>query len=115
MGKAALRKKRGERDCAYLIFALEHEDVGDSSERDAEVNDLRLRDFVRDVADVHDARRLSRTSRLQFHLLSTGDTLRSTVGRDDNKCATHLLRVVVVVGVVGLRAEDSAVAHRQFF
>ena len=53
----------------HLIFAFEDQDVGDPTKRDAQVDDLSLGDVVGDVADMDDARRFGRTSRLQFHLL----------------------------------------------
>ena len=56
---------------ANLILALENEDVGDPAERNAQVNDLGFRDVIWDVADMHDARRFGRASRLQFHLLTS--------------------------------------------
>lgn len=42
-----------------LVLSLEHEDVRHAAERDAQVDDLGLRDVIRNVADVDDARRLA--------------------------------------------------------
>ena len=50
-----------------LVLALEHEHVGDASEGDSQMDDLRLGDVVRNVADVDDPRGLAHV-RLELHL-----------------------------------------------
>ena len=52
----------------YLIFAFEDQDVGHPAERNAQVNNFGFSHVIRDVANVDDTRRFSRTSRFQFHL-----------------------------------------------
>lgn len=50
-----------------LVFSLEHQDVGDASEGDTQMDDFRFRDVVRNVTDVNDPRGFSHVS-VQFHL-----------------------------------------------
>jgi len=57
----------------HLIFALEDENVGDASKRNAQVDDFSLRHVVGDVSDMDDPRRLGWTSRLQLDLSSHHD------------------------------------------
>jgi hypothetical protein len=61
-------KPRVKDPIIYLIFAFEDQDVGNSAERNAQVNDFGFSHVIRDVANVDDTRRFGRTSRFQFHL-----------------------------------------------
>ena len=72
------RKKEKKRitHATHLIFALEDENVGDASKRNAQVDDFSLCHVVGDVADVDDPRRFGWTSWFQFDLSSHHDAQR---------------------------------------
>lgn len=70
-GAEVVHHGRGRRLVAHLeerlVLALEHQHVGDAAERQPQVDDLRLRDVARDVADVDHPRRFAHVA-VQLHL-----------------------------------------------
>jgi hypothetical protein len=55
----------------YLILSFKYQDIGYTSERDAQMDDLCLCHLIRDVANVDHLRRFSVLILVQLHLQQT--------------------------------------------
>jgi len=61
----------------YLILSFEYQDIGYTSERNTQVDNLCLSHLIRYVADVYHLRRFPILIFVQFHLQSTPEAIKT--------------------------------------